>query len=460
MMVSNFPSIIKQWLLKTSKMKRPPGPTWFEFNEEGLQAKHYWSLDYPIKLAKKYGDVIYIPAFRQHLILGPTAIEHILKTHKKNYQRNSFFYERRMQPIFGKSLLVTEGNYWKHRRKIAIPAYQQTAIKNYIAVFTSEVESLLTKWQKKNPKKINISTEMNLLTLRIALKIFCNRNFSDEVLKSLGPAIQFCNWYTSNAAFFHPLIPTINQFRFKQNMNKINQFILNIIEERRQNPKDFPDLLHYLIQAKNEETEEPFTTAEVLAEFKTHLVTGHETTACGLSWMWYLLARHPEYREALEAELDRVLNNRLPTLEDIAALPLTKAIILETFRLYPPIWSIARTNIEPDILEGFNIPAGSYFILHLYALHRNPHYWEKPEDFYPERFLAEENTRHPFLFLPFSAGPHTCIASQLAMTEAIIVTAMLAQRIHFNLPSRVKVTPEPCISLRPKGGIKMQPKFR
>jgi len=247
--------------------------------------------------------------------------------------------------------------------------------------------------------------------------------------------------------------------RFLWHTRRIDRFLLAIIQERRQRPEITDDLLSLLISAKNEETHQSFTDAEILAEFKTHVVTGHETTACGLSWMWYLLALHPGYRRQMEAELSSVLQGRPPTLQDIPRLPFTKAVISETFRLYPPIWSLARTNIKADTLGDYKIPAGSHLILHIYALHRNPRYWEKPNEFYPERFLTP-NKRHPFLYLPFSAGPHTCIASHLATVESILITAMLSEKFQFELVGGSKKEKEACISLRPKGGIQMRPKLR
>ncbi len=456
-MLQNILALAQRWW---TPVHRPPGPTWSLIREEGMKSKEFWSLEFPLKLAEKYGDLIYISLFKQHMVVGPEIFEYILKTNHKNYHRNPFFYLKRMQPLFGKSLLVTEGSYWKHRRKIALPAYQQGAIKNYAALMTNEANALLTKWQTQLPKKINILTEMTLLTLKIALKMFCDRSFENAVLISLGKAIQFCNYYASNTVFLHPLKPTLGNFRFLWYMKRIDGFVLQIIHDRRAHPTETFDLLNLLIAAKNEETNEPLTDADILAEFKTHIVTGHETTTCALSWLWYLLTKNPKVRATLEAELDAVLQGRIPTFEDIPNLSYTKAVVAETFRLYPPIWSVARTNLETDWINGYEIPAGSQVILHLYALHRNPRIWENPNEFCPERFLEPESTRHPYAFLPFNAGSHTCIASHLATAEAILVTATLAQQIRFELPWRTKAIPEPCISLKPKGGIKMIPKRR
>lgn len=440
-------STLKRWFKRA--VRRPPGPSILHMLDEGQLSNYFWSLEYPLKLIPKYGDMLYISLSKQYIVMNPEAFEYILKTNHKNYQRDQVFYVRRIKPTFGNSLLVTDGNPWKHKRKLALPGYQQAALKTYLSPILHYTEQLVNQWQSEKAAKKNISLEMNLLTLKIALQIFCHREFSDHSLKRLGASIEFCNQYSAQAAFIHPLKPTINNMRYYWHLKKIDRFVEDIIHERRLHPSNHTDLLELLLKGE-----------DVLAELKTHLITGHETTACALSWMWYLLAKHPRYQQQLQAEVDHTLKGHLPTLEDVPNLPLTKAIISETLRLYPPIWSTIRTNIEADMLGGFEIPAGSHLLLHIYALHRHPYYWEKPQDFYPERFLNPAPACHSFAYLPFIAGPHTCIASHLAMLEATLITSMLAQKFTFSLLSKTKAIPDPCISLRSKNGIRLMLKRR
>ncbi len=456
-MISQAVRTLWQWLL--NRPKRPPGPSWSDIRTEGSQSNAFWSIEYPLKLSEKYGEITYVSAFRQYFITGANGFEHILKANHRNYQRHQFFYKSRMQPLFGKSILVTEGDYWKHRRKIALPVYRQASMKSHFPIITKLSETLIANWQTKCPTQLNILTEMNRLTLKIAFKIFCNAEISEKKLRQIGAALKFCMWYSSHSMFIHPLKPTIGNLRFFWHLKRMDKILLEVIDERYKEPSEAPDLLNHLLKATQiENPSQSLRRADILAEFKSHIITGHETTACTLSWMWYLLALHPAYRQLLEAELITVLNGRTPTLEDIPHLKITRAILFETFRLYPPIWSVARTNVEADTIGGFDIPKNSVLILHLYALHRNPNYWENPNDFRPERFLTEENTRHPFAYLPFNAGPHTCIASHLGIMEAILLAAMISQQFRFELAPKTKVKLEPCISLRPLDGIKMCPK--
>lgn len=438
---------------------RPPGPSWFDMKIEGSRPDHYWSLGYPLKLTRKYGGLTYISPLKHYLITGPKEFEHVLKTNANNYQRYPVTYGR-MQALFGKSFLVTEGEYWKSRRKIVQPAFHQSLLQTYAPAITQQTETLLLHWKQKTPKSVNILTEMNGLTFNIALNLFCNQNLPKTIILKLMKDIQFGNWYVTHTLFIHRFNPSWNSIRFHWHLRRLDKNLLAIIRNRRQRPTEKSDLLNMLLEAKDEQTNEQLHDTQILAELKTILLTGHETTGCSMAWMWYLLAKNPECREALEHELQTVLGGREPTREDIPLLPITRAILLETFRLFPPIWVMPRMNIEADELCGYKIPANSIIALNIYALHRNPHYWENANTFYPQRFLKQDCNRHPFAYLPFSSGPHTCIANNLALVEAILLTASLAQKVRFELPKKIKVSPEPCISLRPHRGITMQLKLR
>lgn len=437
-------------------LKPLPGPSLFQIMqipEFSGKSPVFWNLDYPLALIKKYGNLINVKSFGQIIVADPIAIEYILKTNTKNYQRNPHFYENKMQPIFGKGVLTMEGADWKERRKIALPAYHHAALKSYALIITEQTQKQLANWSNQCPKKLNILTEMGLLSLKIALKIFSSSEFSDAKLKNLGFSIQFCMRYSAQTTFIRSWKPSLQSIRFFWHMKKIDTFLRNIIQKRRFELEKPEDLLTLLLNSH-------LSDLDILSEFKSHIIPGHETTACCLSWMWYLLAKNPEYRELMEAEIDSVLKGNIPTSETLQQLPVTKAIISETLRLYPPIWCTPRTNIKPDVIQGYEIPANSILNLHLYALHRNPNYWEHPNDFMPERFLNPDLTRHGFSFLPFIAGTHTCIASHLGMLEAMLITVQLAQCLRFELPKKINVIPEPYISLRPKGGITMYPKFQ
>jgi len=448
-----------------------------EFRRASKGREAYGALTFPVQLTQKYGEILYLRAARQYLITGPIGFEHILKTHAQNYSKCNFFYNR-MKPLFGKSLLVSDGQPWKQHRQIAQPAFQMAMIKRYAPVITNCCETFCEKMQSNTSKskQHNLLALMSTLTLEIALKLFCGKTLPDFQMKKLGKAIHFGNWHVSHALFIKPWIPTPHNLRFYYLTHLMDRILLDLIQERRQmlasagllNPNPSTaisshalttDLLGLLITHGQENPAGMLSDDEILAEFKTLLLTGHETTACGLTWMWHLLAKYPEHLPYLERELETIIGNRTPALDDYHELPILKAILSETFRLYPPIWSMARTSQSADSIQGYPIPKNALITLNVYALHRNPRYWQNPNTFYPPRFFGEnENTQHPFTYLPFSTGPRNCIASHLGMIESMLIVATIAKHLRFEYKRKTKVYPypEPCISLRPKGGLWMQ----
>ena len=152
-----------------------------------------------------------------------------------------------------------------------------------------------------------------------------------------------------------------------------------------------------------------------------------------------------------------MLGGRTPTVDDLPKLPYTRQVIDETLRLYPPVWITNRQAVAEDEIMGCRIPAGALVSISPYATHRHPDFWEDSERFDPERFSPERVAARPrFAYLPFGGGPRQCIGNTFALTEAVLVLATVAQRYRLRLPVGAVVTPEPRVTLQPRGGLPMR----
>jgi cytochrome P450 len=192
-------------------------------------------------------------------------------------------------------------------------------------------------------------------------------------------------------------------------------------------------------------------------EVMTMILAGHETSANALAWTWYLLSQNPDVEEKLHAELDSVLEGRIPTIADLPRLPYTKMVIDETLRLYPPAPGVSRKSVADDEVGGYHIPARSEIAVSEYVTHRHPGFWEQPEDFDPERFTPQRSAGRPhFAYFPFGGGPHLCIGNNFALMEAQLILATVAQVYQLRMaPRHPPVIPEPLVTLRPRNGIVM-----
>jgi cytochrome P450 len=255
---------------------------------------------------------------------------------------------------------------------------------------------------------------------------------------------------------FPQWLPRLRPPGFRQTVAEFEAFVARLLAERRADPTDRGDLLAMLLAARDPETGEGMTDKQLRDEILTIFMAGHETTANALSWVWYLLARHPDAKARLHAEVDRVLGGRTPGFADLAELKWTRMVIDEAMRLYPPAHGISRTAIGEDRIGGVRIPAGANISISMYVTHRNPTLWPDPERFDPERFAPDAVARrHRFAYMPFGGGPRVCIGNSFAIAEAQVIVAMIAQRYRLRLVADQVVEPVALITLRPKNGVRV-----
>ena len=190
-------------------------------------------------------------------------------------------------------------------------------------------------------------------------------------------------------------------------------------------------------------------------ELLTLTLAGHETTANALSFTFDLLSRHPASLRRLREEAAAVLKGRPPTLEDLPRMPYTKAVIEESLRLYPPAWVFERMALEDDEVLGIPIPKGSVVAVSPWVTHRSPTAFRNPEGFDPERFLEPDPSRHKLAYIPFGAGPRTCIGNVFALTEMQVILPIIVQRASLERLPGYEVELDPSVTLRPKNGLPM-----
>jgi cytochrome P450 len=228
-----------------------------------------------------------------------------------------------------------------------------------------------------------------------------------------------------------------------------------IIHESRHSTAPTKDLLTALVQA-HDETGHPLSNVQIRDQILTFLFAGHETTANTLSWTFYLLAQNPLAYERLQSELDAELQGELPTYESLRRLPYTMQVIQETLRLYPVAYAFGRTALKDIQLGDYQVRKGQIVLASPYILHRRPDYFPEPEQFNPDRFLPDAETTIPrSAYIPFGAGPRSCIGRQFALMEARLLLAVLAQKHRFTLLNESEIYPEPMITLRPSTSIQM-----
>jgi cytochrome P450 len=411
-------------------------------------------------MAQRFGDVFRwdIGRFTIHLVSHPDLVRRVLQDHVQNYPRSRFYNLVRL--VTGDGLVVSEGQKWQRRRKLLQPAFHRQRIAALDTLMTSAIGQMLDQWEHyaQTSSAVDIGREMMRLALRIVGEALFSRDISDqsdEFGRAVNVSMEYINYRIRHLLAPPQLVPTPRNLRFRHAKGTVDRLINDMIRERRldgSTPKG--DLLGLLLSARDEERNESLTDQQVRDEAVTFLGAGHETTAVSLTWTWYLLSRHPEVERRLRVEIEQVLGGRRPTVDDLPRLSLTRRVVEESMRLYPPVWMMSRGVLHDDSLGGYHIPAGSMVLVSQYVTHRHPQFWPNPEGFDPDRFCPELSADRPrFAYFPFAGGPHSCIGAEFAMMEAVLAVAMTMQRYKLELVPGHPVVPDPIFTLRPKHSV-------
>lgn len=211
-----------------------------------------------------------------------------------------------------------------------------------------------------------------------------------------------------------------------------------------------------LMEARDEDGGAGMSDQQLRDEAVTILIAGHETTANVLSWAMHLIGQHPAVQEQMREEVAGVLRGAVPTADDVSRMPLVRAVIDETMRLYPPAWMLGRSARNDDTLGPFAVKGGQFVLVSPYITHRHPGLWDRPTEFDPTRFLDGRSEKLPkFAYLPFGGGQRFCIGSHFASMQASLMLSSIVQRYRLKPAPGHRVKPYAMITLRPKWGIGM-----
>jgi cytochrome P450 len=228
-----------------------------------------------------------------------------------------------------------------------------------------------------------------------------------------------------------------------------------ISERRREHYAGSKDMMWRLTQARDRNTGESLSDAELCDEVFT-LANTAVTPLRVLTWIWYLLALHPSIERKLHDELDGILGGCPPAWDDLTKLVYLRQVINETMRLYPPLPVMMRTVTEDDVVCGQPIPRNALVTIAPWIIHRHRKLWDDPDRFDPDRFNPEATAaRSRYAYIPFSIGPHICTGAPLSTVEIVIAVSILAQRFRFHLVPGHPIEPVGWTSLRPAGGIRV-----
>ena len=404
----------------------------------------------------------------------PDHVEHVLVAGHDRYIKAVHY--RLLAAVTGNGLLTNEGDSWAHQRRLIQPLLGRRQLDRLGTHMTAAAVDHLETWDRHDDgDEIDVAAAMTALTLDVVGRALFGATLAGSADR-LRPAVAtgmdtavgaarlqtilaLPRWMVDGVAQVvsrSPVLPPSVR-RIQRAMRTIDGVVREIVAARRADPHpDAGDMVGLLLAARDVDGR-AMSETQVRDELVTFMLAGHETTATGLSWLWFLLAEHPKARERLYAEVDDVLDGRPPSAADAPSLPWTTACFQEAMRLYPPAWILEREAIADDVVGGFRIRAGTTVHLPIYAVHRDPRWWPDPLRFDPERFLGDPDRSRPRgAYLPFGAGRRVCIGAPFAVLEATLIAATVAQRYELELVEGAVVEPEASVTLRPRPALPMR----
>lgn len=405
-----------------------------------------------------YGPMVRMPlplGVEAFLISEPQLVEHVLVTNSRNYVKQTRGYEM-LRKVLGNGLVTSEGDFWKRQRRIAQPAFHRERLFAFGETMTKAATDMVDGW--KPGQTFDVADAFMRVTLRLVGETLLSSDVTSaasEVGQAITVALEHLIHRTLHPFSFPEWVPTPTNLAFKKALHQLDSVVMGMIATRRAGKGPTNDLLAMLMEARDPETGEGMSDEQLRDEVMTIFLAGHETTANALAWTVMLLGKSPAVEQRLMKELNEVLGGRVPTMSDVPKLTYTAMVLKESMRLYPPVWSLARRVEEDDVVDGVVFPKGAIVFICPYALHRHPKHWKDPEAFDPERFAADAPAPTKGAYLPFSMGQRKCIGDTFAMVEAQLVLATVLQRMHLALVPGQAFAPEPVITLRPLGGVKV-----
>ncbi|HTR15795.1 MAG TPA: cytochrome P450 [Acetobacteraceae bacterium] len=393
--------------MTATALRIPPGP---KDKYNGTEELFFWMNEN----FAQYGDIYRASVLGSnvYVVSNPEYCERILRRNWRNYTRSGQVVKR-IALLLGSGLIASNGEFWANQRRMIQPAFSKNAIGGLAGVISNANAELLAKWKlaAHRGETVNVTEDVSLMVLKITLVSI----FGED--------------YATAAPHFHVLAgESARNLEFAQSFRPLSKIILQIVAQRRHEGRTGSDFLASLMQARSRERGEPMPDPQLAKEVLTLVVAGHETTAGLLNWMWYLLARHPDWQARLSEEFSRLPWGEFPDMEMLPRYTCAREVIDESLRLYPPLWLMTRRAIQDDRLGDFFVPAGTEIYISPYLIQRSRDLWEEPERFDPGRMSQEREAGRPELAMcPFGAGPRNCIGEFFARVETQIHLMMFAR---------------------------------
>lgn len=392
----------------------------------------------------------------------PDLVKKVLLTDYENFVKRGIY--TRLRPVFRKGLITSMGSLWKQQRRTIQPMFSRKNMESMVTTIETEVcrfrDDLLEKSDRN--EKIDLFEEMLQVTLNIVTSTMFSSDVSDKHT-AVSKHVYFLNTYITKLLYslMPPMkwLPTKDNRQYHASMKALDTIILDLVKKRQCENNPGTDLLGMLLTSKDPETGETMSIEQVRDEAVTMFIAGHETTATALTWTYYLMNKHPDVRDRVNALADSIVpqDGRGLNFEMIQQMKYMEQVFQESLRCKPAVTVLYREVAEDCDLGGYALKSGDAVYVSPYVSNQDSQFWDRPEVFDPDRFLDEDGAqKNKFLYFPFGAGPRACIGSRFATLEAQMILGILGRSLSLESDDPREAIPEPLVTMKPRDPLMMR----
>lgn len=333
--------------------------------------------------------------------------------------------------LSGTGVLAAEGEPWQRQRRILTEFFYPERIRSYADDIVALTERRVDRWEPG--ATVSIRDRMTPLTLDVLFKVLFDYELAvggDEALR--GAVSDLTIPFNDHVWALPDWVPLLSRRRYRRACDVLEREARRVLAEREgRGSGDGDDLLSTLAAVRAQQ-DAALSDREIVDNLRTLFFAGHDTTANLVTCALHQLGQYPGVRERFHAELDDVLGDERPTLATLADLEVTERVVNETLRRYPSVNLSPRRAARDVEIGGYHVPEGMRVHLSIWNLHRHEEFWDDPDAWRPSRWVDTSPEEQGYAFLPFLAGPHSCLGEELARLEATAVLATIGQRYWFD----------------------------
>ena len=407
-------------------------------------------------------DIVSVPIGRRPVFIvnHPETIRRIVNEDREFYPKSDLMISTLM-PLIGEGVLVSGGERWEHDRKMLEPAFMQMRLEALFPKMREAVDDWIRRLHTLPAEtQIELESELSRVTADVMFRVLFSQPIDGEQASRVFHA--FSSFQRRSPQFnlrvvldSDPSYPAPPSSDLLDDAMQIHGLIEELLDERLarlEQGEHFIDFAQAVIDARDT-VDQPFTREQMIDQLAVFFLAGHETTASALAWTFFLLSQQPQWLQRLRDELEQTLDQQAFAFSDFRRLSVTRKVLRESLRLYPPVAFLTRRALREDRFGKLKVPKDSFIVISPWLVHRHHAYWAHADRFDPSRFDEDASAPEAGRYLPFGLGPRACTGAMVAQLEATLILCEAWRHFDFVPVAPKAVQPVTRVSVRIEGGL-------